>query len=328
MAGGVDIPRGRGAARQACRRQPRCTGLAVRPRHGSSGRSAGGCGAIASVIGELGVLVRTPITFDVGKRDVHSPMVEASVLNVRTKLILDTGSTAHVFTNELVRRAGLEMTPAEPGTDHVGQPVESWDIGQVPIRLQETELQLQEVVSFDGPAPFEKWGIGGFLAPQELSTSAWVVIDLVGDTLTLLDGDESSIKNWLRSEFPTLHLMSLQRLERESVQIMASITPFGGEGPTMLNTGSSGTEIARNTVPGLHGTASEGAGFGLSGAEVAGEEVADQTLLVGDAQLRVPNLLVREVMPPEHPPAQIGMDLLRGTVLAIGPASVLWLVPV
>src|SRR5687768_7147579 len=75
------------------------------------------------------IIFRTPITFDVGDRLVHSPMVHVAVKGVTTKLILDTGSTDHVFTMDLAGRAGLDAEPCEPGTDHAGAPVPSWTLG-------------------------------------------------------------------------------------------------------------------------------------------------------------------------------------------------------
>ena len=72
------------------------------------------------------VLLDVPIRYDVGDTVTHAPMVDALVAGQPTRLILDTGSTDHVLTIDLVRSAGLAHEPGEPGTDHAGSSVESW----------------------------------------------------------------------------------------------------------------------------------------------------------------------------------------------------------
>ena len=275
------------------------------------------------------VLLAGPITFEVGDRVVHSPMVHAAVGGVRTKLILDSGASDHVFTMDLVRRAGLTTGEAEAGFDHVGAPIPSVMLGRVPIAMADTALALDDVCAFDGPPGFEEGGIGGFLSPQSLHPTAWTVMDLAGSELLLVEGDPPEIGRWLEDRLPGCELLSLERLPDETgtVVVPGAIAPFATV-PTMLNTGSTGSEFAASAVPGLTGIRSEGSGFGVSGSSVDGDEVRDQILRVGGRSLPLSVLLVRDPMPP--PPGQVGMDVLGGTVLALGPDSahpVLWLVP-
>jgi hypothetical protein len=275
------------------------------------------------------VLFETPITFDVVDRVVHSPMVHANVNGTMTKLILDTGSTDHVLTIELANRAALRSEPGESGTDHAGAAVPSWTLGEVPIQIESNALRLRNVVAIRAPARFEGWGVGGFLSPQNLHPSAFVVIDLVVDKLALVEGDTSTVSAWLRSRSPMLRLISLPRERGETVEVRASVEPFDSA-VTMLNTGSSGTEFQRTAVPGLQGVPPESTGLGVSGAIVEGEDVTGQTLRVGDARFPLPVLFLRERMPPPHPPGQVGMDILRGTVLVVSADAdrpILWMVP-
>lgn len=166
------------------------------------------------------------------------------------------------------------------------------------------------------------------MSPQNLHPSAFVVIDLVENKLILVEGDTPDISTWLRSRSPMLRLLSLQRERGATVLVPASVEPFESV-VTMLNTGTSGTEFARTVVPGLRGVPPENSGLGVSGAEVLGEEVANQTLRVGDLRFPLPVLFVRERMPPEHPDGQVGMDVLDGTVLGVSADArlpVYWLV--
>ena len=275
------------------------------------------------------VLVVEPITFEVGDRVVHSPMVHADIAGVKTKLILDSGASDHVFTMDLVRRAGLTPGEAEAGFDHVGASMPSVTLGRVPITLAGMEVALGRVYAFDGPAEFRAWGIGGFLSPQSLHPSAWAAVDLVDNELLLIDGATSDLSSWLQEQRPGFELLSLERLadETQTLVVPAAIEPFPTV-TTMLNTGSSSTEFAAAAVPGLTGVRAEGSGFGLSGASVDGEEVTDQVLRVGGRALPVSVLLIRDPMP--APPGLVGMDVLAGTILAVHGDRrhpVLWLVP-
>ena len=275
------------------------------------------------------VLVEAPITFDVAGGRAHCPMVHVSVGDSRTKLILDTGSTAHVLTIALANEAGLRSEPDEPGTDHAGKRVPSWALGDVRVEIEDCALTLRRVAAIAGPPSFEGWGIGGFLSPQNLHPVGFVVMDLVENKLILVDVKTPDVADWLRARYPTMTLHSLQRQQGEGVFVHASVEPFPSV-MTMVNTGTNDTEFARAAVPGLRGVPPESAGLGVTGAEVLGEEVPGQTIRLGGARLPVPVLFVREQMPREHGLAQLGMNVLLGTVLAIGADAtqpVHWLVP-
>lgn len=275
------------------------------------------------------VLFEAPIIYAVPDRTVHSPMVTVKAREIETKLILDTGSTAHVFTLDLAARARLESRPTDPGTDHTGATVSSWLLGDVAIDLSGFTIELRSVQAIEGPPQFIGWGIGGFLSPQALHPSASVVIDLVRNRLALIECDEFALAAWLKERFPTLHLLSIKRVPGEGVRILVSIEPYGSV-VAMLNTGTPDTEVARSALPGIRGTEVSETGFGVSGAEVTGAQVTNRVLRVDEVNFPVPVLFLRDEMPPEHPDAQIGMDVLRGTVLAISPyvdRLVHWVVP-
>lgn len=277
--------------------------------------------------GGLDVILTEPITFDMGGRVVHSPMVHASIGGVRTKLILDTGASDHVLTMDLARGAGLQLGEDEPGFDHEGAAVPSVMIGDVSAELSGGTVSLRGVPAFEGPPAFTDGGIGGFLAPQSLHPGGWVVVDLAASELVLLRGDTAQVSGWLTGRQPSIELLTLERVPAETLVVSGAIEPFASV-PTMLNTGSTGTEFAASAVPGLRGRRSEGTGFGVSGASVDGEEARDQVLRIGGRALPVPALLIREPMPP--PPGMVGMDLLAETVLAVSSSltdPVLWLIP-
>jgi len=276
------------------------------------------------------VLLDIPIRFDVGDTVIHAPMIDAQVAGLATRLILDTGSTDHVLTIELARAAGLRHVPGEPGTDHAGSSVESWVVGDVAVDIAGVSFALRDAVAIAGPAPFEGWGVGGFLSPQHLHPAATVVIDLVTDRLLLLDVEHegSDPDLWLRARAPNLTLLELIRDATEPTPVVpASVEPFGPV-MAMLDTGGRGTEVAAAAVPGLMGTATPDSGKGVGGDPVTGSVIESRVLLVGGARLPIRRLLVRPEIGSML--GLIGMDVLRGTVLMVSAdrhRPIWWLVP-
>jgi hypothetical protein len=276
------------------------------------------------------ILVDLPITFDIGDERTHAPMIDVFVGGTATRLILDTGSTDHVLTIELARAVGLAAEPGEPGTDHAGASVESWTLGEVGARLGGHDLTLHDTVAIAGPAPFEGWGVGGFLSPQHLDPAAFAVLDLIADRFMLIDaaGDDRTLVSYVARQHHELDVTTLPRLSGEATPVVhAAIDPFPPV-PTMLNTGGRGTEFAADAVPGLLGVEPDRLGHGVGGTTVRGTQVGERTLRVGAATFRVPGLLVRDEVGSMQ--GLIGMDVLRGTVLVVSADDhrpVTWLVP-
>jgi hypothetical protein len=261
------------------------------------------------------VLLDVPIRFDVGDTVTHAPMVDVTLAGRPTRLILDTGSTDHVLTIDLVRAAGLGHEPGEPGTDHAGSSVDSWFVGETPAEIHAVPLVLHDVVAITGPPPFAGWGVGGFLSPQHLHPTAWAVLDLRGDRFVLVEGKADEVAGWLRDRTPELELLELPRDISEATPVIeGAIEPFDVV-PTMLNSGGRGTEFATSAVPGLVGVPEDDPGKGVGGASVVGVVVDGQTLTIGGARFAIPRLLVRETIDTMH--GLVGMDVLRGTVVVV-----------
>lgn len=274
------------------------------------------------------VLVDVPITFDTADgTTVHSPMVHATVRGVATRLILDTGSTDHVLTKELIDRVGVDSAPGEAGTDHAGAAVPSWSVGELEVRIDRRPLALRDVVAIAGPPPFAAWGVGGFLSPQHLHPSARVMIDMLNDRLVVVESTGTDDDAWLIARVPLLRPVALDRVPGEAtVAVPAAIEPFAAV-PTILNTGGRQTEFASAAVPGLHGTGDGLGGTGVGGGRVVGSDVGECALLVGDARIPLRRLVVRDEM--DGPPGLVGEDVLRGTALICSDdpdRGVVWLV--
>lgn len=262
-------------------------------------------------------------------RAVHAPLVQATVGAIRTRLILDTGSDVHLLTAELAAAAGLALSRFDAGTDHANTSMDSWLVGDVPITLDEAEPQpaitLRDVVAIPAPQAFTREGIGGAISPQRLHASAYAVIDQVENILTLVHGDPDSVRDWILRRHSTPEVLELARRPGADIPIVqAAIQPFEPVA-VLVNTGGRHTEFDPETVPGLAAAPLERIGTGVSGAPVMGGRAGSQVLEIGGERLEVAELMLRAGM--GDPPAMVGQDLLRGTVLAVGPdaaSPVLW----
>lgn len=263
------------------------------------------------------VLTRVGITFETadGGR-THAPLIAARLGDVSTLLILDTGSEVQLLNKELVDRLGLAIENGEEGTDHSGATMASWSVEDVGLELGEIEVTLRDVVAIPAPPPFPPRGIGGILSPQHLHPTATAVVDLAANELLLVEADDDELQEWLEGRSPDLTTLVLERDESFTTLVVAAAIRPHDEIPTMLNTGGKGTEFGSASVPSLAATAFERIGGGVSGADVLGANVGAATLVVAGREFPVADLAVRDKM--HDPQGLVGMDVLRGTVIAAG----------
>ena len=277
------------------------------------------------------IVLRAPIRFDMdGDRQSHAPMVRATVGAIHTRLILDTGSDVHLLTRELAEAAGLPLSSVDTGTDHSGSSLDSWLLGSVPVELTDASpgsvsLVLDDVVAIPAPAAFTAQGIGGILSPQRLHATAFAVIDQVDDELVLVDATAAEVRAWLLERHRTPEVLMLLRRHGDDRPIVeAAIEPHPPL-PVLVNTGGRHTEIEPTAVPGLAGGNLERIGTGVSGAPVMGASAGRQVVQVAGGRVALPSVMLREGM--ADPPAMLGQDVLRGTVVALArdtATPVLW----
>ena len=278
----------------------------------------------------MSTVLRAPIHFVAENGElIHAPVVLATIGAIHTRLVLDTGSDVHLLTRELAEAAGLALTGADIGTDHAGTELDSWLVGEVPMALDEAspeaEIVLHGVVAIPAPDAFLERGIGGILSPQRLHPTAFAIVDEIDDELLLLNADAEGVRSWVLQRHPSHAALTLDRAPRDARPIVAaSIEPYPAVF-VLVNTGGRHTEFEPSTVPGLAGGTLERIGVGVSGADVLGADAGRQVLAVAGVRVEVPALKLRAGM--DDPPAMLGQDVLRGTVIAVGPdpaTSVLW----
>ncbi len=181
------------------------------------------------------------------------------------------------------------------------------------MRVGDTTIGLESVVVIPAPPPFPAKGIGGILSPQLLHPTAWIVMCMTHDELVIDQTDEPTFLAWLAGRHPGFQTLVLDRIEDGVVVVEAAFEPLPAL-PTLLNTGGKGTEIAASLVPDRPAGEPVRIGGGVSGADVMAERLGPATLAVGGHRIPVPDLAARVDM--EGVQAMVGMDVLRGTVLA------------
>jgi hypothetical protein len=264
------------------------------------------------------LLTQLPITFESSDgAATHAPLIIASVGgSAPARYILDTGSEVHLLNEDLVDELGLSKIPGEEGVDHSGATMPSWDVGAVAMDLDGLEVQLPDCVSIPALPKFHEMGIRGGLSPQNLHPTAWTVIDTTANAqLLLVEAADDEMADYLRAPTAALKLLTLTRVrEHPSLVVNAALEGFA-EIPTMLNTGGKASEYSAAALPGLSAASIERLGGGVGGSDYWGGSVGRQTLLIGGARLPINSVKLREQM--HDPQGIIGMDLLRGTVLAV-----------
>jgi hypothetical protein len=277
------------------------------------------------------VIVAAPITFQTADGETtHAPLVFMAVGGATpARSILDSGSDVHLLNEDLADELGLDKSPGEEGTDHSGNTMPSWTVGDVSAVIDGYAVTLRESFSIPAPPPFPRMGIRAMLSPHHLHPTAFVVIDTALHELLFVEGKDDDIQDFLQSRQPALATLRLVRDPgHQAVVVKAAIDGFD-EIPALLDTGGKKTEFSAAAMGGLTSETSERLGGGVSGLDYAGWSVGPRTLVVGGQRLSVPDLKVRAEM--HDPQAIIGMDVMAGTVLAAAAdlaRPVFWQVPV
>ena len=266
-----------------------------------------------------------PITFETNDGTTHSPLVHAVVNGVATRLVLDTGASDHVLTMDLSQAANLATEPGEPGTDSTGSSVPSWQAREVTIRIGEMELALPELIVIDTPPPFRSAGIGGTLSPQRLGPDAYAVLDLsASPVVTLVTAD--NVDGWLAESYPGWQTVRLPAVDGDGTVLVEMAIDSFPPVVMMLDTGARTTYAAQSAVPGLgEGGVRRAIGRGVGGTQAFGIDVPGRVLRVEGFEVPVDLVIA------EHdlgiPGCVVGMNVLRGTVLVVGPpgSPVRWL---
>lgn len=261
-------------------------------------------------------------------------MVAAQVRGIPTKLIIDSGATEHVLTIDLAKQAGLTYRVGDPGTDVAGSAVPSWNVDETTVDLSGKTVALSVLAAVEGPQPFAEWGVGGFLSPQRLMPEATVVLDLITNRLLVLDGAAEAVRAHLSARYEGSLLVAGVRHSSGTLGVTLSVLPFDPV-VAIFDTGADGTEVAAIAVA-ADGLPPVASGRGVGGTVIEVGELPEQVVRVGEARFALPVLSVRDRIPTpegakddEVPHALIGMDLMKGTVLAIAPehdGSVWWFV--
>ncbi len=251
-----------------------------------------------------------PITYEADGETLPIPLVEIEHDGERVRMILDSGSTHHVFTTAYATRRGLwAIGDEEQGTDHAGESVRVRPIGTVTVGLAGQALDLHETLTIPGPPVLEDLGVAGFISPQRLAGDGKVVLDFHASRGLLYDTSENeALATRARANDDTRD----KRLRYVAVEV--------NEQPVtaLLDTGASISEFPAALVDAVVRDETEG-GQAMSGARIVGRKVSANVRVAGSEHVDAEILAVandRFDGQPEE--ALLGADLLGSCVVLLG----------
>ncbi len=248
----------------------------------------------------------------------HRPVVAAHIGGLETRMLVDTGASETLLTADFAAQLGLDLAPAEPGTDHGLHAVPSWTTREaIPLTLCAATFPLDHVPVIAAPASFSAAGIGGILSPQRLAPAATLSLDF-GEGRMRLGGAIATADGLVATELVPLHLAG-----DEAWLLVAEGSELPGG--AMFNSGTRRCEVAPGLFPGS--APARPSGHGLSGHPVAAAPAGRHRFTLGP--LRLPATAWLASPQPAGIAMQIGMELLAGTQLdvSIGQDLLRWWTP-
>jgi len=268
------------------------------------------------------IVLRVALRFELEDgTPTHAPMVLATVGAIHTRLVVDTGADVQLLTREVAEAAGLTLGAADTGTDHAATEMPSWQVGDVAVDFSEAVdggglFVLRDVVAIPAPAAFTAMGIGGIVSPHRLDPAAFAVLDEIDDELVLLAAGVPEVRREMRRRHPDLEVLAFARREAGVPIIDAAIEPNAAM-PFLINSGGRDTEVDAARLPGAAAGPVQRTGAGVSGSAVMGSRTGGQVARLGQRRIALASILLRAEM--GEPPGMLGQDVLRGSVLAVGP---------
>jgi hypothetical protein len=242
-----------------------------------------------------------PIEY-VNKEDGVSrdPVITVEIAGKAVKMLLDTGSNAHLLDLEFARSVGMKPVSNGIGHDHHRNPVETWMLPNLEMQSSSWTMTSDVVVIHTGRSLTEN-KVFGTLSPQKMLSAGTVVIDLPARKLVLRKTRARVRRNWLDSRWPERDFVPFEIVgDRGDLFIKGALS---GKPMTMmlLNTGSVPTEISpaySGLRPGVHRSTA--------------------AISLAAHVITVPRLLVGEYLD-SRPPAGtgvLGLEAIKNLVLA------------
>lgn len=267
-------------------------------------------------------VVSMPLTYktlDSTGTTVHTPMFERKIGSERQLFIVDTGATDSIFAKRLAGALGLTLRDDDPGTDHAGAPVPTWiATPDLEMHLGPHRVVFSPTMVIDAPPPFADWGIGGIVSPQNLHPNAVLVLDLIANELVLHEQPLDTVLDTLseRLRRPPLRLpRDTTTPDTSKLVVVRGETSDGAPLRILLNTGGRRVEIDPAACDAAIGEQTQVRGKGVSGADVVGAVLAEQTVALGERRFTYEQVTVRPQGASYD--AQLGIGALRDTVIVV-----------
>jgi hypothetical protein len=264
------------------------------------------------------------LRFELNGRRFPSPLINAIIGGRPTTLLVDTGATHHVVAAWLATELSLRLTSAgDAATDHAGKAIPvarledasfslpGWGAAPVPVQLV---IPVPDIL--------ERMGIGGFLAPQALSSEGRaVVLDLRAGSMTDVPIDEALRRLGASAGAATLTaLRACGDGSVEGTQLVAQATIEGIAAEVKIDSGATHSSLFADRGVGkrLSGRAqSSTSAYAASGRYTVPTLQGAQFKLGAFEITADVDILPKTPKSPCASDGYLGMDVLRSCVLVL-----------
>jgi len=242
---------------------------------------------------------RVPLSFRPGPK--LGVIANALVEGQKLPLLVDTGAAGHDLDYGIVQKLKIHQGRIGSGSTPNGD-IQTIDIGTVHIQIDGTPIDLHDTITVkNAQGGLADDGIFGLISPPKLAVGKLVVLDLAEPALYFVKSVPKSIPQWLRSNFKNVDFDEVARVPAAPyVEIVNVETkPFGPLKMT-LDSGAVTSYFYSD------------AQFDLSNPV---------TIRLQKHECITRMAVVRPTSAPGHQNHLLGMDCLRGKILAFPPAG-------
>jgi hypothetical protein len=220
----------------------------------------------------------------------------------RFPLLVDTGSSAHVLSPQILKKLGFALKAPVKGSTPYG-PAKLAELGDLQVKIGGLKIPLSDCLAEteSSPGGLESDGIYGLLSPPKLAVGALVVLDLREPALIVVRPAPKNIPLWLKQKFPQSSFDEVPRLNEKAgyQEIILVKSEIFGDLQMFLDTGATTTNIYSERP--------------FDSSKPLKLEIQNHQCVTSGARIR----------PLSSPQTQhlLGMDCLQGKILAFGPAG-------
>jgi|GEM_PF-5349317 len=216
-------------------------------------------------------------------------------------LLIDTGAAGHDLDYSLIEKLKLPLGRTGAGSTPEGD-IQTIDLGSIKVQVDGVNLLLDNAITVkDEPGGLIADLIFGLISPQRLASDKLVVVDLAEPALYLVSPIPTDVKAWLAKTFTSYDFDEVPLLEADPFveMVVAETRPFGK----------------------ISMTVDSGALKSYIYSDLKVDPTATVKIRINKHECLTQSAFIRPLNEPGHQNHLLGMDCLRGKVLAYLPPA-------